>query len=61
MTTHITTREAAIILGCTRQHIHYLLKHGKLRGEQAPGFREWKIERDSVDERYIDTHEAPNG
>ena len=61
MTTHITTREAAARLGCTRQHIHYLLKNGKLRGSQEPGFREWKIERDSVEERYVDTHEAPQG
>lgn len=56
MKNHVTTSEAAEIIGCNASRIRQLMKAGKLRGERVG--RDWLVDRKSAEE-YRDTDRKP--
>ncbi len=56
MEKHVTTSEAAAVIGCNTSRVRQLLLAGKLRGERVG--RDWLVERKSAEE-YRDTERKP--
>lgn len=56
MKNHLTTSEAAAIIGCNASRVRQLLGEGKLDGERVG--RDWLVERKSAEE-YRDTERRP--
>jgi excisionase family DNA binding protein len=56
MTTHVTTAQAAQIIGCVDSRVRQLLREGALRGERVG--RDWLVDRKSA-ESYRDSTRKP--
>ena len=51
---HLTTKDAAELLGYTVQHVRRLIREGRLQGRRLG--RDWIVDKESVD-RYVASRE----